>query len=241
MMLSIAICDDDMLVCSSMEMILLKYRKKVLIDFKIEIFSSGESLYEDLKMGNYYDLVFLDIELKKDNGIDIGKKIRDELKLESIQIVYISAYDSYAMDLFRIHTMDFLVKPLEEKRVEDVLDRVINLMNLSGKVFTYKSGRERNKVQIRDILYFKSFKREIQMTTADGTVLFYGVLDRIAEKMQEYQFFSCHKSYLVNYNQVKEFRYEELIMSNGETIPISQGKRKEIRGLQITWEGREPI
>lgn len=237
-MLSIAICDDDVLICSNLEKILMEYAKKTLIDFEIETYYSGESLYEDLKKGSYYDLIFLDIELKQDSGIEVGQRIREELRLESIQIVYISAYDSYAMDLFRIHTMDFLIKPLNKERVGAVLDRVINLLNISGRVFTYKSGRDRKKVLIRDILYFKSNKREIHLVMINGTVDFYGVLDQIIDSLKEFQFFTCHKSYLVNYNQVKDFRYETLIMSNGDVIPVSQKKRKEIRRLQMEWEGR---
>lgn len=237
-MLSIAICDDDVLICSGLEKILIRYAKRVLIDFEIETYSSGESLYEDLKKGSYYDLIFLDIELKQESGIEIGKRIREELKLESIQIVYISAYESYALDLFRIHTMDFLIKPLNEERIGEVLDRVIHLLNISGQVFTYKSGRDRKKVLIRDILYFKSNRREIHLVMANGYVDFYGPLEEILANLQEFQFFSCHKSYLVNYNQVKEFKYEALIMSNGDVIPVSQGKRKEVRNLQMKWEGR---
>ena len=237
-MLSIAICDDDVLICSNLEKILMEYAKKTLIDFEIETYYSGESLYEDLKKGSYYDLIFLDIELKQDSGIEVGQRIREELRLESIQIVYISAYDSYAMDLFRIHTMDFLIKPLNKERVGAVLDRVINLLNISGRVFTYKSGRDRKKVLIRDILYFKSNKREIHLVMINGTVDFYGVLDQIIDSLKEFQFFTCHKSYLVNYNLVKDFRYETLIMSNGDVIPVSQKKRKEIRRLQMEWEGR---
>jgi len=237
-MLSIAICDDDVLICSGLEKILMEYGQKALIYFEIETYFSGEILYEDLKQGSYYDLIFLDIELKQESGIKIGQMIREELKLELIQIVYISAYDSYALDLFHIHTMDFLIKPLNAERVRSVLDRVTNLLNISAAVFTYKSGRGCKKVMIRNILYFKSNRREIHLVKVDGNVDFYGVLDQIINELQEYQFFSCHKSYLVNYNQVKDFYYEKLVMSNGDIIPVSQGKRKEIRDLQMEWEGR---
>ena len=60
----------------------------------------------------------LDIELISTNGIKVGKFIRDELENLEIAIVYISSKSSYAMNLFRVQPIDFLVKPIEKERIK---------------------------------------------------------------------------------------------------------------------------
>ena len=97
-MFCVAICDDDELLCSQLEGMLEPYRKRGLI--RSEIFHSGEKLCKALDSGKHYDLLFLDIELCVMNGIDVGKKIRDVLDNERIHIIYISAKQEYAMELF---------------------------------------------------------------------------------------------------------------------------------------------
>ncbi|MEL7568552.1 MAG: response regulator [Dehalobacterium sp.] len=80
---------------------------------EIEVFFSGEKLYQFICEGACFDIVFLDIELPKISGIDIGKKIRDEMHDETTKIVYISGKDSYAMGLFDVRPLNFLIKPIK--------------------------------------------------------------------------------------------------------------------------------
>ena len=90
-MIKIAICDDDEMFCHDLEQKLNKIfcREKWLIE--IEIFFDGETMFQYMKHRNRYDLIFLDIELKKINGVTVGKAIRDRLQDENTQVVYISA------------------------------------------------------------------------------------------------------------------------------------------------------
>lgn len=70
-------------------------------------------MYQFICEGACFDIVFLDIELPKISGIDIGKKIRDEMHDETTKIVYISGKDSYAMGLFDVRPLNFLIKPIK--------------------------------------------------------------------------------------------------------------------------------
>ena len=118
-MFRIAVCDDDEIICSEIERIILEYGSRDEIN--VEVFLSGEEFCKFLSDGEMFDLVFLDIELKQINGIEVGRRIREELKNEIIQIVYISALDSYYRALFDVRPMHFLHKPLEpEKIIKDI-------------------------------------------------------------------------------------------------------------------------
>lgn len=235
-MFRIAICDDEPAICSQIERIILDYGKKTSQNTEVDVYFSGEELYRFLKDGSYYDLIFLDIELKKLNGIEVGKNIRNEMKNEAVLIVYISGRESYAMDLFEVRPMHFLVKPVKMERILTVLEKGMELSNQSGQTFQYKQGHHISKIEVKNILYFESVDRKVKMITSEGDEIFYSALADVFSQVEKYGFFFCHKSYLINYHYVTKFEYEKLKMKNGVILPISQAKRKVIREMQIRIE-----
>jgi DNA-binding LytR/AlgR family response regulator len=108
-MLRIAICDDDKQLCLELKSILNEISENSDENFEISTFYGGEELYDFLEVGNRFDLIFLDIELCEINGVEVGRKIREELNDELTQIVYISGKDTYAMELFDIRPLNSLL------------------------------------------------------------------------------------------------------------------------------------
>ena len=121
-MLRIAICDDDKELCIELKSMLNEISKNTGEAFEISVFCNGEGLCDSLMSGNRFNLIFLDIELCEINGVEVGKKIREELNDEITQIVYISAKESYAMELFDIRPLNFLVKPLKIEKLNTFLN-----------------------------------------------------------------------------------------------------------------------
>lgn len=232
----IAICDDEQVICSTIENIVLNYCAESNLKIETQVFYSGEELYKFLQKGQYFDLLFLDIELKLINGIEVGRKIRGELDNQIIQIVYISGKDSYYRDLFDVRPMHFLQKPIEEIEIIKDLRLAMKLIDKLDGVFTYKKGHETFKKAVKNILYFESANREVKMVTTEGEEKFYGKLEDVFDQVAKYHFIYIHKSYIVNYFYIMKFKYEEVTMSNSEELPISQARRKATRELQVRFE-----
>lgn len=229
----IAICDDNMPLCSDIEEFIMNYSKKGNVSLYVEIYYTGDRLCEDLKKGIVYDMIFLDIELGGGvDGVNVGHFIRDELNNEAIQIIYISSYKKYALDLFKVRPMDFLIKPITEDVICETIKIGLKITDKNEMTFQYKKGRDWNKIYIKDILYFKSNDREVEMVTTKGKITFYESLENIYRKLGQYRFFYAHKSFLVNYYHIREFYYDNLIMSNKEVIKIAQSRRKMVREIQ---------
>lgn len=235
-MINIAICDDNIFVCTELEDIILKYGEKNYLDFNIEIFYRGESLYEHLTRNKKYDIIFLDIEMYTLNGVHIGKRLRNDIKDELTKIVYISAYKDYAMELFEIRPFNFIIKPIDENKLIDTLEKIINNMNIDNKGFIYKVGHSYKKEDINNIIYFESQEKKVKMVTLNYTEIFYGSLKEVYKQLLEYKFFYPHKSYLVNYNHIKFFEYNQLILVNDIIIPIGKTRKKLVRDLQLNFE-----
>ena len=108
--MKIAICDDDQILCHHLEEMLLELGRKEQTVLQTELFFDGDTLWNYLKQGYRFDLLFLDIEMDRMDGIAVGRAIRNILGDEDCRIVYISSQESYAMDLFAVRPMDFLIK-----------------------------------------------------------------------------------------------------------------------------------
>lgn len=115
------------------------YDKRKNVGIEVCIWNTGEALYQDLMKRRPLDLLFLDIELASMNGIQVGRLIRTELANQEISIAYISAKSSYAIELFKIHPIDFLVKPICAQDVNDTIEEALRLYKRSNALFEYLS------------------------------------------------------------------------------------------------------
>lgn len=230
MQIKLAVCDDDIKICSHIENILINILSHKFLEYDIDVFYSGEALCEEMERTKY-DLVFLDIELPKMNGVEIGKYIRETKNDNITQIVYISSKQEYAMELFKVRPIDFLVKPVDEEQIENVIDVYINLNSGKEDIFHYKKGYSCHKVEIFKIMYFVRNNRKVSMFTADGEETFYESLESVYERVKNYGFLFIHKSYIVNYRFIQIIRYDHVVMTDNEEFPISQSRRKIIRDM----------
>lgn len=236
-MFKIAVCDDIKVTCDELKEIILSKAKGALYEnISVDIFYSGDALIYDIGEGNLYDLIFLDIELGgKINGVEIGHIIRDEMDDYITQIVYISSKNNYDRQLFDVQPLHFLQKPIDVSKLLNDIRLAIKILGKGNKIFEFKNLRNTVKVPYKDILYFESKGREISLVSCKMQYTFYDNIQELSKVLPDF-FIYPHRSYLVNYGLIACFKFEELIMSNGDIIPISRNKRKEIRNLQMIFE-----
>lgn len=226
--IKIAICDDINEMCVCIENKVEGILKNKSIGYEIDIFNSGEELCRMLDEIRY-DLIFLDIEFPKMDGIEIGKYIREIKKDNITQIVYVSGRKKYAMELFQVRPIDFIVKPLEDKQLERVIDIYIDIMGGMKNFFEYRKSYSHKKVELYKIMYFIRDNRKVTVVTSEEKDAFYESLEKVYERVKRYDFLFIHKSYLINYRYIETIRYDSVTMTDGTEFSISQSRRKEIR------------
>ena len=111
-MLRIAVIDDDKTLLCDMHKLFDRFIIAYDFDFTVEYFSSCEDIYAKFKAGEKYDLLFLDIEFPEMKGTEFGLQLRRQMKNYDTQIVFISTIRDYAMELFKIRPIAFLIKPI---------------------------------------------------------------------------------------------------------------------------------
>lgn len=240
MKIFVAICDDENRVASELESILIEIFSNFSIKYEIDVYYTGAALYKAMESSDvHYDLIFLDIEFSKEeiNGVEVGRHIRDVNRNNDVSIVYISWEKKYSMELFDTQPLNFIIKPLIYENVEKVVKKYLDLAGLWTSHFTYQIGQDVYKVKMKDIVYLESLDRKLMIHLSDGSQdEFYGSLRTVyQEQLQKYDFLYIHSAYVVNYDFVEHYAYEELKLEDINALfSISQGRRKEVRAKYHT-------
>jgi DNA-binding LytR/AlgR family response regulator len=207
-------------------------------DIKVQTFTQSTSLCNHIKEHFNFDIIFLDIEFKKDdyNGIEVGDFIRNGLKNQMVQIVYVSSKEQYSMQLFDFRPMNFLVKPITQDKVFKILDTFIAISDkhLYIKYFEFECNNAIVRVPVNDIMYFFSDKHNVNIVIYDNNrYSIRGKLDDIKSNGLFKDFISIHKSFLINLDYVLKYTYNEIKMHNNEILPISKANRKDVHEKMI--------
>lgn len=227
-MLKIAICGDDRNFMGVLDSLLIEISKQHQIKIlPPEAFFRGDDLLRELQKGEAFDLFYLEIGMEPD-GISLAKQIRSIH--ERALFVFVSGHREYYEQLFEIDTFDFIRKPIDRTRVEDVFLRAYKKIgNMREKeFFLYNYGSDRNQIFLDAILYFQSTGRQIEIHLRNGEVKTYnGKLDEVEAnvKGKKMSFIRVHQSYLVSYEWITGYRREKVKMINGEELPTSAGRR----------------
>ena len=225
----VVICDDEKVTCSEIEKMLSFFAFEKCIKLEVDVFFDGDTLTEYLKKEKAPDILFLDIELPGMNGVEVGKYIRDILRNTDMFMIYISSKKEYALELFQNQPFDFLIKPIKKERLYHVMEKIFSIIGKNECNFEYKNQGNSYRIMYKDILYFQSTGRKINIVMKKEIRTFYGKLNEIEKRIPENVFLRIHKSYLVNKNYVKEFTYEWVKMLNGDVLNISKINRADVR------------
>ena len=203
------------------------------------------------------DLIFLDIQMPKLNGIDVARKILDSN--HSPYIVFVTAYEKYALDAFEVNAIDYILKPISEERLEKGMEKI--LANIKGKDMEFnrkaiysmekvatKKYETSNKIcasdngklipiDLKEIIYATVEDKSTVIISTKGKFEVNYTLGELSEKLNSPTFFRSHKSFLINldYIEVIEPWFNStfnVVLKNVEIkIPVSRSQSKEFREL----------
>lgn len=228
-MIRIAVCDDEIGTCADIENQILNFAKSHALQVDTEVFYSGETLYGSIQKQCRFDLIFLDIQLLQLDGIEVGRQIREQLGNEKISIVYISSKETYAMSLFQVRPLDFLIKPITEEKLFALLEKFVRLNQTYKNEFYFKVGKSICRLYFDEIRYFACSGKKVEVYTNFGKEEFYGAMQEVLRQVDGNGFWIIHKSYVVNSVFVAVYRYDSVQMTDGTILPISQKYRKAMK------------
>ncbi len=232
-MYRIAICDDDAAFAEALCSGLRRWATGKSINVEVTSFYEGTDLLENITEYGHYQIVFLDVEMGKINGLSLAAKIAEGNV--STLIIFVSAYDSYFRQAYEAHPFYFFSKPIGIKKLYSVMDDAIAKIEIYKQNIRFRYKMVHYSVFISEILYLFSEGRRIGLICRDGrSYWFYKKLDEVEKQIgtKTGLFIRIHKSYLVNTQYINIYQYEHVVMTNGQRLPISQKRRKNVRKQQ---------
>lgn len=226
--MKIALCEDEEKERESTSLLVKKYKQiRPNADVSFNVFSSGDELLSYLEIHGGFDLYILDVIMPKMNGIETGLQIRN-LQDDGL-IVYMTTSADFAVDSYQTQAFNYLLKPVKESRFFEVLDRAyaqIETKKTNGITVKVVGGIMK-LIPINSILYVELVNRSVRYYLVGGEVIdsltFRGAFHNEIEPLLRHDVFAlCGSSFAVNLRYVSEVKRGNIILNNGETVPISR-------------------
>ncbi len=221
---------------------------------EIEIMQECGDGFEGVKAIQQHqpDLIFLDIQMPKITGFEML-----ELIDQKPAVIFITAYDSFAIKAFEASAVDYLLKPVSEERFraaiikwkskvvlpnQESVDRVLNTMSSASSQqarIVVKTGTKVKIIPVHDIQYLEADDDFVKIYTAEGSFLKNKTMSFYEQSLDPQLFVRVHRSYIVQINQITRIDpYQKethmAILRDGKQIPVSKTgyvKLKEILGI----------
>lgn len=220
----IAICDDD------------KSELKLFIEAlqqwdptcKPECFFDGASLLTADKKGPPFDIVFLDIYMPGENGVDIAKALRDISSKTGI--VFVTTSREHAVDAFSLDALHYLVKPVATEAIAESFRRLRQLRSQEQRVqITLTAGRNSYNVYVDEICCVQIFNHTMEVTLSDGRCIkLWMTLNELLERLGE-NFLKINRSTAVNMDYIEQMGVDTCLLRNGTRLDLPRREHTAIR------------
>lgn len=212
-------------------------------DVRIRLFSSADQVPYALEEAGAPDILFMDIELGRTNGISLADMICAASGF-STKVIYFTAYGMrYCQEIFvgKTRPIGYLTKPIDDTYLMRYLTACMEELGESGgqqDLFSYQRNRVVFTMPYRLIYAFESTGHTVMIHDRLGRTDrgFLGKLDDLEQELPE-DFLRVHKSYIVHMGHIARFDKTELLLRNDEHVPISRNKITEARNRYLLYRG----
>ena len=224
-MITFAVCDDEPLMARELAGRITDYMSKASKrDCSVSSFSNGRAL---LERAGSFDVIFLDVQMEQPDGMETARLLRR--RGDHALLVFVTVLKECVFDSFQVEAFDYLLKPLDGARFDQTMDRLLrSLEQRTAEDIVIQRGTGCEVVPLSDIVYCEVQGRKVYLHKRDGTVSgYYDKLEDL-ERRVDGRFFRCHRSYLVNLDDVRGRRDGQVLLSQGDRIPASRLREREL-------------
>ena len=227
-MIKVAFCDDDQLVLNDLCTFFDRYRAKSDHQIECAAFSSPLELMAEIEKGTRYDILFLDILMPGETGINVAAEIRGYDS--NVKIIFLTSSQEYAVQSYTVGAHYYQLKPVREENFIWLMNSAIMEDSL---ILRCKDGITR--IGLRMLEYCEVNHRTLFIHLVGGKILeSIGSLDELSRQLELYGYFlRPHRSYLINLDHVQNLTYHSITMASSAQIPLARGKYQEVKDAYL--------
>lgn len=210
----IAICDDNPTDIQYLSGLLDRWAARKGLVLHTDTFPSAEAFLFRYAEQKDFDILLLDIELAAMNGVALARTIRKEN--ESVQIVFITGYSDYIAEGYDVSALHYLMKPVGEDKLFQVLDRALEKLRRNDRTLTLELSGEVLRIPLYEILYLEVCKNYVTIHGKQD----YTVKKALGEfqPLLDERFFRLGRSYILNLTRIERITKTEVTLSDGSRI-----------------------
>ena len=237
-MIHIAVCDDNIDELSYMAQLINQYRSSKNLNCEYAVFPNGLELISALEKGKQFDIYCLDIIMPGFMGIDVAKEIR---KFDNnAPILFFTSSPEYALESYSVKAINYVLKPISKEKFFITFDELLEQIEVKkdDDAVIVKSNEGLQKILISNLVYAEANGRKVSYHLLSGKVVecvepFFSVCNNL---LKFGCFIKTHRSYIVNMQYVDTIKNHELTLQTLSTVPIAQGKVKEIKQQYLNYQ-----
>lgn len=209
-----AICDDDTNMLDYLRRVILEWGRPEIN--QIEMFPSAEAFLFGYEENKKYDVILLDIEMNKMNGVELAKRIRAFDK--TVQIIFVTGYSEYISEGYDVAALHYLMKPVIKEKLFEVLDRAKEKLSENERYLCLKIDSEMILVPLHEIRYIEVERNYVTVHADDN----YTVRQTLSEMEQELddRFFRASRSFIINLHKIRKATKSEVVLIDNTSIPL---------------------
>ncbi len=229
-MYQIAICDDEEQELDKI-VHMLQSLDKSPDEFAINRFTDAMALLSEVETNAYQpDIILLDIYMPSLTGIETAQKLRDMGNTGSV--IFVTSSTDHALDAFGVSASGYLVKPICEKALSDVIAQAVkNLEERQCRYVLLETQEHVRKIALGDIIYCEAQRKKQCIHLQNGEkVLLHMTMAKLCETLCGYrEFTKLGVSYVVNLEHIERLDAQMLHLDNGMEIYLPRGSYKSLR------------
>ncbi len=221
--MKIAICDDEKVYIDKIKRIVENFFSSKNMDCSIECFSCGEDL---ILCNEIFDIVFLDIEMKKLNGIETAKKLN--AKSNHTKVFIFTSHNQYLDDAMDLNVFRYIDKSSSSERIVAGLQKALENLQLNDIVII-TADSERVIISKSDIVYIEVKYKKVYVQTVNEKYVSRQKMEFFKEQLGTAFFAVPHNSYIVNMNHIKRFKRDSLDLTGGYNVAVASRKQASFK------------
>ena len=239
--MTICYCEDESAQAKAFAIKIDQWAKNRNMKVRTDLFECAEEYLFKAEQ-NYYDVIFLDISMRGQNGMELARKIREKEK--DVILVFVTSDASYVFDGYEVGAYRYLMKPVDEKKLWEILDYARTQKEVEEENYILvKKDSQSVRINLKDIIYIEAEKHYVNLCMENKESI--NIKTAFTELLQETQEKSdtillTHRSYAVNIEKVVRIGRTECVLSDSSVIPVSRSFYKEVNEAFIKYHlGRE--
>ena len=229
-MLKIGFCDDDLSILKELQVLLDHYRVEKNRELAYTAYQSPLELLADMEKGLRFDILFLDVLMLGQTGMEAAREIREFDT--AVKIIFLTSSAEFAVESYTVGAYFYQLKPIWAESFCRLMDSVIAECKKAEQrslIMRCKTGITR--IELEKLICCEVMGRTLLFCMEDGRTLeSQGKLDDLAGQLAIYEnFLRPHRSYLINMDYIRTLSSKSIVMQNQEEIPIPHGKYSDIK------------